>query len=211
MADTIEGSGEAARMKRAKVLRLGLVALAVFGAAAVLYVIASSGFKPKGSADLNDLKRASLAKMVVPKAPLPAPATAFTDAAGKTVTLADFKGQVVVLNLWATWCGPCKEEMPTLAKLQAAYAAQPVKVVALSVDREKDYAAADQFIATHGPLTLYRDPGYKFAFGMTPAAEGFPTTVIYDRKGMERARLSGGADWSSPEAREVVERLLQEG
>jgi thiol-disulfide isomerase/thioredoxin len=186
-------------------------AVLLIGVAAVLYVMAQASFKPAGVVDLNEFKKASLAKLDVPAQPRAAPATVFTDGAGKPHTLADFKGQVVVMNLWATWCGPCKEEMPTLAKLQAVYATQPVKVVALSVDREKDYAAADQFIAAHTPLTVYRDPGYKFAFGMTPAAEGFPTTVIYDRKGMERARLSGGADWSSPEAREVVERLLKEG
>ncbi|OJU10588.1 MAG: hypothetical protein BGN86_06795 [Caulobacterales bacterium 68-7] len=148
---------------------------------------------------------------MVAKEATPAPTIGFTDAAGKPVTLADFKGQVVVLNLWATWCGPCKEEMPTLAKLQAAYATQPVKVIALSVDRDRDFALADRMIGALPPLTVYRDPGYKFAFGMTPRAEGFPTTVFYDRKGNERARLSGGADWSSPEARELVERLIKEG
>jgi len=207
MADTVE----AARVKRASGLRWALVALAIVGVAAVLYVIGSSLFKPKGVADLSDLARGSLQKLVVAKAPLPGPTLGFTDAAGKPVSLADFKGQVVVLNLWATWCGPCKEEMPTLAKLQASYAAQPVKVVALSVDRERDFALADRMIGALPPLTLYRDPGYKFAFGMTPKAEGFPTTVFYDRKGNERARLSGGADWASPEAKTLVERLLKEG
>ena len=207
MADTVE----TARVKRAAGLRWALIALAVVGVAAVLYVIGSAMFKPKGATDLAELATGSLAKLEVPTTPTPAPTIGFTDAAGKPVTLADFKGQVVVLNLWATWCGPCKEEMPTLARLQAAYAAQPVKVVALSVDREKDYALADRMIGALPPLTVYRDPGYKFAFGMKPQAPGFPTTVFYDRKGQERARLSGGADWSSPEAKEIVERLLKEG
>jgi thiol-disulfide isomerase/thioredoxin len=188
-----------------------LVALAIVGVAAVLYVIGSSLFKPKGVTDLTDLARGPLQKLVVAKAPVPGPTLGFTDAAGKPVTLADFKGQVVVLNLWATWCGPCKEEMPTLARLQASYATQPVKVLALSVDRERDFALADRMIGALPPLTLYRDPGYKFAFGMTPRAEGFPTTVFYDRKGNERARLSGGADWASPEAKTLIERLLKEG
>ena len=207
MSDT----AETAKVKRAAGLRWAFVALALVGVAAFLYVIVSSSIKPKGAVELTDLQRGPLQKLVVAKEATPAPTIGFTDAAGKPVTLADFKGQVVVLNLWATWCGPCKEEMPTLAKLQAAYATQPVKVIALSVDRDRDFALADRMIGALPPLTVYRDPGYKFAFGMTPRAEGFPTTVFYDRKGNERARLSGGADWSSPEARELVERLIKEG
>ncbi|HYG28339.1 MAG TPA: TlpA family protein disulfide reductase, partial [Caulobacteraceae bacterium] len=61
------------------------------------------------------------------------------------------------------------------------------------------------------PLQLYRDPAYRMAFGIEPRAEGFPTTLVIDRQGRERARLSGAADWSSPEARALVERLLREG
>jgi len=193
------------------ILRWAMVVAALIGTAAVLYVIASASFKPKHDSGLGDLKRGALEKLVVVAAtPTPAPGAAFTDEAGKTVRLADFKGQVVVLNLWATWCAPCKVEMPTLARLQAAYAVQPVRVVALSVDRDADLNLARAEIAANPPLKLYRDPGYKVAFSLQPRAQGFPTTVIYDRQGRERARLSGGADWSSPEARELVERLLAE-
>ena len=192
-------------------MKWAMIVVALIGAAAVLYVIGSASFKPKQAADLSDLKRGSLVKLVIPKAPTPAPDTPFTDAAGKTVRLSDFKGQVVVMNLWASWCAPCKEEMPTLARLQAAYAVQPVKVVAISVDRDSDLNLAQADIAANPPLKLYRDPGYKVAFTLQPRAQGFPTTVVYDRRGVERARLSGAADWASPEARELVERLLREG
>ena len=183
---------------------------ALIGTAAVLYVIGAASFKPKQATDLSDLKRGALVKLVFPKEPTPAPDAAFTGPDGKPVTLADFKGQVVVMNLWATWCPPCKVEMPTLAKLQAAYAVQPVQVVAITVDKDQDMNLVRQELAANQPLKLYRDPGYKVAFGLKPRAQGFPTTVIYDRKGIERARLSGAADWSSPEARELVERLLRE-
>jgi hypothetical protein len=86
-----------------------------------------------------------------------------------------------------------------------------VKVVAISVDRDDDLNLAQAMMAAAPPLSLYRDPGYRMAFALQPRAEGFPTTVIFDRKGRERARLSGGADWSSPQARELVERLIREG
>ncbi len=195
---------------RPDLLRWAILCAAIVGVAAVLYVIGAASIKPKDRASLADLRRGALVKLEAPKTPLPAPTTPFKDAAGKDVTLADFKGEVVVLNLWATWCAPCVTEMPTLAKLQAVYATQPVRVVALSVDREGDADLAASFIARHGPLKLYRDPSYKVPFSMQPRAQGFPTTVVYDRKGMERARLSGDADWSSPEARELVERLLAE-
>lgn len=195
---------------RPDLLKWAMVSAAVVGVAAVLYVIGAASIKPKQRPDLSDLRRGELAELVIPKAPLPGPDTPFKDASGKAVTLADFKGEVVVLNLWATWCGPCVTEMPTLAKLQAVYATQPVRVIPLSVDRDTDADLAASFIAKHPPLKLYRDASYKVAFSMQPRAEGFPTTVIYDRKGIERARLSGDADWSSPEARALIERLLAE-
>ena len=100
--------------RRPDLIRWAIMVVALIGAAAVLYVIGSASFKPKQAADLSDLRRGSLVKLVIPKAPIPAPETPFTDEAGKTVRLSDFKGQVVVMNLWATWCAPCKEEMPTL-------------------------------------------------------------------------------------------------
>ena len=196
---------------RPDLLKWAIGGFALIGVAAVLYVIASASFKPKESADLRDLKRGGLAKLEVPVAPRPAPTQTFLDPAGKPVSIADFKGQVVVLNLWASWCAPCKIEMPTLATLQGAYQTQPVKVLAVSVDRDDDINLAKADLAKTPPLQLYRDPGYKLSFSLEPRAKGFPTTIVYDRQGRERARVSGEADWSSKEARELVARLLKEG
>ncbi len=191
-------------------LKWAIRGLALIGAAAVLYVIVASSFKPKESADLRDLRRGELAKLEVPIPARAAPAQTFLDPDGKTVSVADFKGKVLVVNLWATWCGPCKIEMPTLAALQAAYQTQPLVVAPVSVDREEDLNLAVAFIGRNSPLKLYRDPGYKLAFGLEPRAAGFPTTIIYDKTGVERARLAGDADWNGKEARELIERLLAE-
>ena len=117
-------------------------AVLLIGVAAVLYVIAQASFKPAGVVDLKEFKKASLEKLDVPAQPRAAPATVFTDGAGKELTLADFKGQVVVMNLWATWCAPCKKEMPTLGKLQAAYATQPLKVLPIELPRSVPPATA---------------------------------------------------------------------
>lgn len=189
-------------------LKWAIRGVAIIGVAAVLYVIVASSFKPKEQASLSDLARGGLEKLEITSGA--APAIPFTGPDGKPVTIADFKGQVVVMNLWATWCAPCVKEMPTLAKLQATYAAAPVAVVPVSVDRESDEDLARSFMARHAPLKFYRDPGYKVAFGLEPRAKGFPTTVVYDRQGRERARLAGEADWASAEARQLVERLLAE-
>jgi thiol-disulfide isomerase/thioredoxin len=191
-------------------LKWVIAAALLIGVAAVLYVIASASFKPAGVADLKEFKKASLAKLDVPATPRPAPATVFTDGAGKPHTLADFKGQVVVMNLWATWCAPCKKEMPTLARLQGAYATQPLKVLPISVDKDVDLNLVQAEMAANPPLQIWRDPGYKLSFELEPRAAGYPTTVIYDKQGRERARLAGDADWSSPEARALVEALLAE-
>lgn len=199
-----------AKKPKPDLLRYLLWGVALVGAAAVLYVIAVASFKHPGKADLHDLKTGALAKIEFPKSPGMAPTTPFTDGQGKPVALSDFRGQVVVLNLWATWCAPCKQEMPTLGKLQAAYAAQPVQVVAVSVDKPEDDNLVAEDIGKAPPLKIYRDPGYKLTFGIDPKPEGFPTTIVYDRKGVERARLAGGADWSSKEARELIDRLLAE-
>jgi thiol-disulfide isomerase/thioredoxin len=206
----IQSGGNGTGAPKRDVLKWAIGAVMLVGVAAVLYVIAASSFKPSGPANLNQFKTASLAKLDVPASPRAAPGTTFFDETGKAVTLADFKGQVVVMNLWATWCAPCKKEMPTLAKLAAAYAAQPVKVLPISVDRDSDLNLAQAEMAANAPLKLYRDPSYKLSFDLDPRAAGYPTTVIYDKQGRERARLSGDADWSSPEARGLVEKLLVE-
>src|ERR1700679_2390450 len=124
--------------------RLARALCAGAGLAAALYVIPGCSSKPAG--DLKSLAQGEMKSLTVDAQPLPAPDTPFVDAAGKTHTLAEFKGKAVVLNLWATWCGPCVQEMPTLAKLAQATAGQPVVILPVSLDREVDRANAEDFI-----------------------------------------------------------------
>jgi thiol-disulfide isomerase/thioredoxin len=176
----------------------------VAGAAAALYVIRGCSSNP---GDLKSLAQGQMKNLTVEAAPAPAPAAPFTDAAGKTHTLAEFKGKVVVLNLWATWCAPCVAEMPTLAKLETATQGQPVVILPVSVDDADDVANAEAFIAKRPPLPFYSDPKYGLAFAFKPPAEGLPTTVLIDPAGNVRARVSGGADWSGPDAQKVIAAL----
>lgn len=139
--------------------------------------------------------------------PVPLPPVAFETMAGEPASLADFKGKVVVLNLWATWCAPCREEMPSLDRLQARFEDQPVVVLALSVDRagpERVQAFLNEIGVQH--LHVYRDP--KAAATRTLRVPGLPATILVDKAGNEAGRVLGIAKWDGPEAIQAVETLL---
>ena len=218
-------------------LKYALWLVIAIGVAAFLYVIGHALTKPSQSASMTSFRKGALAALEVPGASkprnprfpdldqgtsppaAPAPDIAFEGPDGKMVKLADFKGKVTIVNMWATWCAPCKTEMPTLGKLAAAYAAQPVAVVAISTDSpdsrlpgdsmEKVIARAKEELAKSPPLTFYHSPGLDMTFKFSPPVAGMPTTIIYDKEGVERARLSGGAEWDSPEARALIDSLLR--
>jgi len=117
--------------------------------------------------------------------------------------LADFKGKVVLLNIWATWCGPCRNEMPALDRLQAGLGGSDFEVVALSIDRG-GMDAVRKFFADIGigTLAMYLDSSGQAL--RTLSALGLPTTLLIDREGREIGRLIGPADWDSPEMVEFV-------
>lgn len=200
--------GPAASTKPRSVLTWALWGAALLGVAAVLYIIAQASTKPAATTAGAPAAKTLMSKWTPPEAPTAPPDYAFYDEAGKPVRIADFKGKVVVMNIWATWCAPCKVEMPTLAKLQAAYAGQPVEVVAVSIDSAGEAAAAKLFIASNDPLKFYHDREMKLPFRLQPPAQGAPTTVIYGKDGMEIGRVAGEADWAGAEARALVDKAL---
>jgi thiol-disulfide isomerase/thioredoxin len=187
--------------------RARAAALALIGVAALLYGIAGCSKTP---GDLKSLAKGAMAKLTPTDHPAPAPATVFHDAAGKPHTLGEFKGKVAIVNLWANWCAPCKAEIPSLARLAAAEAGKPLAVVAVSVGKAEDETAGHAFIDRNPPLIFYTEPTYALPYAIKPAIDEMPTTVIYDRAGVERARLAGGADWSGPDARAVIDELMAE-
>ncbi len=191
-------------------LTLALVCAALVGVAAILYVIVAAVAKPASTDGLQALATGAMSKLKIVDPASPPPPTPFVDAAGRPLSLAAFRGKVVVLNLWATWCPPCRQEMPTLAQLQAAYAGKPLAVVAVSLDTAPDSDRAKTFLAQYPPLAFYQDAKFNFVTDLKPTPAGFPTTIIFDRSGQERAIMSGKADWASPEAKAVVDRLSVE-
>ena len=188
---------------------------ALLGVAAVVYIILQATGKPavEVATEVPAAQRkveGVSAKWTKAEAPQPLD-YAFYDAAGKPVRIADLKGKVVVLNIWATWCAPCVAEMPTLAKLQAAYKDKPVEVAAVSIDSVESGTKAKLFIAKHDPLEFYHDREGKLPFQLKPPAMGAPTTVVFGPDGLERGRVSGEADWSAPDAKALIDQVLAGG
>ncbi len=183
---------------------------AVFGIAVVLYIIGQSILNPRQEMGLKSLARGEMTKLTLPAEASVAPITSFIGPDGQAVHLSDFKGKVVVLNIWATWCAPCVLEMPTLAKLAADMQGKDLVVVAVSMDGERAADKARAFIGQHAPLTFYIDPKLKLPYDLKPASSAMPTTVIYGKDGVERGRVLGGADWSGPDAQAVFNKLLAE-
>ena len=122
----------------------------------------------------------------------------------RSVKLSDFRGQIVVLNFWATWCPPCIEEMPSLVEMQRRMKAKGIMVVAVSVD--VDQGAYLQFLKEHNVnLLTVRDAGQK-----SNALYGtfkFPETYIIDRNGVMRRKFIGAVDWTAPDITEFLARL----
>jgi thiol-disulfide isomerase/thioredoxin len=201
--------GEAMDRARRRPWTYALWGGVAIGLAVVLYVIATLLIKHGGAPDLNSLAHGAMKDLKVMPAGAPPPSQPILGPDGKSTDLTQIKAPVVVVNLWATWCAPCVTEMPTLAKLQAAYPGR-ILVVPVSMDTAKDREKARAFIAQYPPLPFYQDPKAAMVFTVTPPAEGLPTTLLYGRNGRERARVSGGADWSGPDAHAVIEALLAE-
>lgn len=138
------------------------------------------------------------AAFVVHEDPRPVAEVTFESGDGGTMSLADFRGQVVLLNIWATWCVPCRREMPTLDRLQAELGGPDFAVVALSIDR-KGLPAVREFYAEIGleTLAIYVDQSGEAQRALKVL--GIPTTLLLDRDGNEIGRLLGPAEWDSPE------------
>ncbi|MAU22041.1 MAG: redoxin [Martelella sp.] len=158
------------------------------------------GDKPSGAHPISDKRAATTLprSFVMHETPRPLPVITFEDGAGQALTLASFKGRTVLLNIWATWCVPCREEMPTLDALQAELGGPGFEVVPLSVDRAGPEVVRKFYAEIGIPnLGLYIDASMQASFDL--AAVGLPTTLLIDAEGRELGRLVGPAEWDAPE------------
>jgi thiol-disulfide isomerase/thioredoxin len=155
----------------------------------------------------NALSTGHMTAFVFKKAPEAVPDTVFLDASGKERTLKDWQGKVVLLNLWATWCAPCRKEMPSLDRLQAELGSDRFEVVAVSVDKT-GIDGARKFLEQIKVETLgvFADPNVKL--GTELKAIGMPATVLIDRENREVGRLVGPAEWDSEDAKRLIKAIL---
>jgi len=141
--------------------------------------------------------------------PRPVPQLQFTDEAGRALSLADFRGKVILLNVWATWCPPCRKEMPSLDRLHARLGGPDFEVVAVSIDQGGDALfIVQEFFLEIGVKNLRIFLDQTGGAARTVGALGLPVTLLVDRRGMEVGRLVGPAEWDSPEAVALVQKYL---
>jgi thiol-disulfide isomerase/thioredoxin len=155
------------------------------------------------------LATGEMSKLIVHRDRRDLPQLAFKDGKGTALDLTAWKGRVVVLNLWAIWCPPCRKEMPDLSALQKTLGGPEFDVVALSVD-VKGYQVAHDFLKEVGAdnITLVNDSTMKSLNALREI--GLPITVIIDKQGKEAARHIGDAKWNAPEAIAVMKTLMAE-
>lgn len=163
-----------------------------------------------GEGPLAGLNSGDMATFLVHRAPKDVPPVTFSNGEGARVSLADWRGKVVLLNLWATWCLPCLKEMPALDRLKAEIGGDKFDVVAISVDRggiEKPRKFLQKIDAKN--LALYHDGGGTLSAKLRVV--GMPTTLLIDAKGREIGRLAGPAEWDSPHALRLMRAAISAG
>lgn len=163
---------------------------------------------------LGPLAKGELAAFQVATSPRRMPQLAFTDADGKAKTLADFKGKVLLVNLWATWCVPCRKEMPALDTLERTLGSDKFQVVAINLDT-RDPKKPQAFLKEIGvsSLAFYADPDTKTFQALRSVGRGFglPTSLLVDAKGCEIGYLAGPAEWAGSDAKAVIKAAMDKG
>ena len=161
---------------------------------------------------LAPLARGEVAAVKVAKSGLKVPDIAFQDAAGKPLSLAHWRGRTVLLNLWATWCVPCRQEMPALDALQQRLGSPAFEVVAVNIDtRNLDKPKAWLKEVGISRLAYYADPSAKTFQDLKAIGKAFgmPTTLLVDPQGCELGALAGPAEWASDDAVKLIEAALK--
>ncbi len=189
-----------------------VAALLLCAAAALVYVAVTPGANPVltqsvDTAALKDVRDGDMRKLAihsVAKAPVVVP---FLDQNGNELDISAYKGKVVLLNFWATWCAPCRKEMPQLDALQRELGGDNFAVVTVATGRNP-VAMIKTFFGKVGvkDLPILRDP--KQAYARRMSVLGLPTTLVLDRQGREIARLVGEAEWDAPEAQKLLKAVI---
>lgn len=156
---------------------------------------------------LAALREGDMRKLAIHAEPMPGSEVVFMTHEGEDVTLEDYEGKFIVLNFWATWCAPCRKEMPQLAELQTKLGGDDFDVVTVATGRNPA-PAIEKFFAEIGVENLPKHTDERQNLARSFGVLGLPVTLILDRDGNEIARLQGDADWSSDSAIAILTALL---
>ena len=159
-------------------------------------------------AKLNNQKFGDMKKMTIANNTTSAPKTIFFDIGGKELTLSDFNGRLTLVNFWATWCAPCRKEMPSLEVLSNQIGGDTFQVVTIATMRSSE-EAVEKFFNDNNIIGLpkFRDPKGYLARASGVAA--LPLTILLDRNGNEISRLIGDADWAQDETIEFIKKAIE--
>jgi thiol-disulfide isomerase/thioredoxin len=205
-------------VKKALIPAVG-AALAALVAVAVLYERKTPGGNQASAcagtgpvlAQMKPLAKGEVAAVQVPKTSQSIPNLAFKAPDGQPTSLASLQGKTLLVNLWATWCVPCRKEMPALDRLQQQLGGPDFQVVAINID-QRNLDRPQRFLDEIGvkALTNYADPEAKVFQDLQKIgrALGMPTTLIVDAKGCELAHLAGPAEWDSPDAVALIKAAM---
>jgi peroxiredoxin len=150
---------------------------------------------------------ASIAQRGVVKPGEPAPNFQLRDMEGRIVSLSDLRGKVVLLNFWATWCGPCRVEMPAMERLYRTYDRKDFEILAVSTDAQG--VAVTRPFQQENRLTFPILHDADFRVGLSYGARTLPMTFMVDRQGIVRQHIFGARDWEAPEAHQLIEMLMK--
>jgi thiol-disulfide isomerase/thioredoxin len=206
---------------RAKLIGIAAIVGALIGIAAVYVTRGGDGNgtadaacagTPAQAAKLDPVATGEVAAFRPARGPVSLAELAFTGPEGEALTVGSFAGRTVLLNLWATWCAPCRKEMPALDRLEAALGGEKFAVVAVNIDTgnpERARRFLDEIGVAH--LPWYADPSLAVFNEMKRRglALGLPTTLLIDGKGCQLGVLAGPAEWDSEDARRLVSAAIE--
>ena len=196
-------------MSRSKLVYTALAAIAIIAA---LFAFAptnavTGGISQATRTAVQSLQTGDMKKLVVHPSPQAVATAPYATATGDTATLAAHKGKVVLLNFWATWCAPCRKEMPMLSELQTELGGSDFEVITIATGKN-DAAAMARFFAEIGISNLPLHTDANSAVAREMGVLGLPATVLIARDGTEVARLLGDADWASDSAKSILKALI---
>jgi thiol-disulfide isomerase/thioredoxin len=189
-------------------VKAGIVAMLVIGLVA-LVIMFGSGMGKSRTGALDSYARGEMSGFVTIADAPAQPALAFTDAEGAEHRLSDYRGKVILVNLWATWCGPCVEEMPALNRLQQQFGGESFDVVTISFDRS--FEPISEFFEREQIDALPELRDASFSSLNLVGALGLPMSILYNGRGIEIGRVPAPADWDSEDAHRLVQAAINRG